>query len=250
MVRRILVSVYDLAHWLVQTARRFFRTPAIRHAQLELAYQDAQKFIYDSTGLNTLTFANTFELREHCLREMPSEGEIFEFGVYKGASINEIAKFLKDCGDAREVVGFDSFRGFSEEWSGVDKDFSKELFDVSGNRPKVANNVSLVDGFIENSLPAYLKQNEIGSVAFVHIDTDTYTPAKVALELLRPFLKVGSIILFDELCGYPNWRSHEYRALTEVLDKSEYEFLGFAQGGPRSVLIKAGIRIIKQPQYV
>ena len=117
-------------------------------------------------------------------------------------------------------------------------------FDQRGGQPKVKENTFLVDGFIEKTLPNYIEKNKIDSISFIHIDTDTYTPAKVILSSLKPFFKSGTIILFDEFCGYPNWRSHEYKALTEVLGPSEYEFLGFAHNGNRALLIKAAIRII------
>lgn len=191
-----------------------------------------------------MTFSDHWGLRAYCLKEMLDDGEILEFGVFKGKSINFMAKYLLDLNDERGIIGFDSFRGFSEEWSGVDKEYEKGFFDQSGVLPKVEPNVELVDGFIENTLPSFIERRSIESVAFVHIDTDTYTPAKVALEQLKPYLRKGSIILFDELCGYPNWRNHEYKALTEVLEESEYEFLGFAQSHPRAQLIKAAIRII------
>ncbi len=113
------------------------------------------------------------------------------------------------------------------------------------NLPKVEPNTVLVDGYIEETLPKYIKDNEsLTSVAFIHIDTDTYSPAKVALKELKPYFKPGTIILFDELLGYPNWRNHEFRALNEVLDPSEYEYIGFAHNGLRAFLIKAAIRIL------
>jgi hypothetical protein len=216
----------------------------IAEFQSALAFKDAQNFIYEKSGQNTMTFANHWALRSYCLKEIPDVGQIFEFGVFKGKSINFMAKYLSELKDDRKIIGFDSFKGFSEGWSGVDRKYTISHFDQSGVLPKVEPNVELVDGFIEKTLPIYIESNKLDTVAFVHIDTDTYTPAKVALSLLKPFLKKGSIILFDELCGYPNWRSHEYKALTEVFDENEYEFLGFAQSRPRAQLIKAAIRII------
>ena len=38
----------------------------------------------------------------------------------------------------------------------------------------------------------------------------------------------GSIIVFDELYNYPGWSVGEYKALTEVFDEKEYEFLVFS----------------------
>jgi len=236
--------MYKLLDKLVRVIRQRIEIRSIDEFQSALAFEDSQKFIYEKSGFSTLTFSNHWDLREYCLSEMPSVGEVMEFGVFKGKSINVLAKKLRDLNDERNITGFDSFRGFSEDWSGVDGRYDKYFFDQSGVLPKVEKNVELVDGFIENTLPAFLEQSGMEAVAFIHIDTDTYSPAKVALELLKPYFRKGSIILFDELCGYPNWRSHEYKALTEVLGDNEYEYLGFAQSHPRAQLIKAAIRIL------
>ena len=227
----------------------------IETAQLKLAFSDSQKFIYENSSLNTLSFygqASVKKLRKHCLNNISSEGSLFEFGVFKGSSLNFFADILEKKNDKRIIIGFDSWKGFSEEWSGINNLYKVRTFDLRGGQPKVKKNTFLVDGFIEKTLPNYIEKNKIDSIAFIHIDTDTYTPAKVVLTSLKPFFKSGTIILFDEFCGYPNWRSHEYKALTEVLGPSEYEFLGFAQwsqrdlihSGNRALLIKAAIRII------
>jgi len=237
-------AIYRILDKLVRLIKQRIEIRSIAEFQSVLAFDDSQRFIYERSGLNTLTFSDHWSLRKYCLKEMPKVGEVMEFGVFKGKSINVMAKCLSELNDDRTIIGFDSFRGFSEEWSGVDKKYQKDFFDQSGVLPKVEPNVELVDGFIESTLPGFIERKGLDTVAFIHIDTDTYTPAKVLLELLKPYLRKGSIILFDELCGYPNWRNHEYKALTEVLDESEYEFLGFAQSNPRAQLIKAAIRIV------
>lgn len=229
---------------IITFIKKRFVVVSIADSQSVLAFEDSQRFIYENSTVNTLSFTDHWSLRKYCLMEMPDIGEIFEFGVFKAKSINFIAKSLNELSDERTVIGFDSFRGFSEEWSGVDNKYKKDFFDQSGLLPKVESNVELVDGFIEETLPAFIAQKKLESIAFIHIDTDTYSPAKVVLENLRPYLNKGSIILFDELCGYPNWRSHEYKALSEVFNENEYEYLGFAQSNPRSQLIKAAIRIL------
>ena len=103
--------------------------------------------------------------------------------------------------------------------------FQIDTFDQKGCLPKVEDNTSLVDGFIEDTLPKYIQKNSIrDGIAFIHIDTDTYSPAKVVLEELKPYFKSGTIILFDELLGYPNWRNHEFKALNEVLNPRNMNF--------------------------
>ena len=40
------------------------------------------------------------------------EGDIFEFGVFRGASLIAIAMLLKQLGSDKKIYGFDSFSGF------------------------------------------------------------------------------------------------------------------------------------------
>ena len=49
-------------------------------------------------------------------------------------------------------------------------------------------------------------ENNIDYISLIRIDTDTYSPAKVILSNLKEFLVKETIIIFDEFCGYPNWK--------------------------------------------
>lgn len=219
-------------------------TTTLEQAQSARAWEDSQDFIYENTGLNTRLYSDHWALRKAVFEMRKPQGEIFEFGVFKASSANFFANILREDKDTRVLAGFDSFAGFSEDWTGVEKAFPKDRFDLAGSLPAVEPNVQLVDGFIEDTLPAYLQKHDVGEIAFIHIDTDTYSPAKTALSLLKPHFRPGTIILFDELLGYPNWRSHEHKALTETLDRDSYEYLAFGVSGPRAKLIKSAIRII------
>ena len=219
----------------------------IATAQKKLAFQDSQKFIYENSSLSTLSFNPPYavkKLHTYCIENLPQKGHIFEFGVFKGKSINFFENLLKVFEDSRRLFCFYLWTGFSLEWSGVNEVHPINYHDQKGNLPKVEDNVILIDGFIEKTLPAFVEKNNIETIAFIHIDTDTYSPAKVILSNLKPYFQKGTIILFDELCGYPNWRSHEYKALTETLDKNEYEFIGFAHNGSRAYLTKSAKRIL------
>lgn len=229
---------------LVNLNLQRFKRRSIRYHQARLAYKDAQSFIYKTSGTNTLLFDDQWELRRYCMESISPTGELFEFGVFKGESINFFAEHLISMNDRRTVYGFDSFKGFSENWSGLEKSYPVSHFDTEGDLPAVASNINLIDGYIEETLPHFLESTKINKIAFIHIDTDTYSPAKAVLENIKNYLSSGSIILFDELCGYPNWRNHEFKALSEALYESSYEYIGFAQSKTNGKLIKAAIRII------
>ena len=61
------------------------------------------------------------------------------------------------------------------------------------------------------------------------MDMDTYESTKFALVKIKPFLKKGSVILFDEFYGYPNWEQEEYKAFNEVFNKDEFKFIAFCE---------------------
>jgi len=48
-------------------------------------------------------------IRDNALKE---DGNIFEFGVYQGASLIAVALILRELGSKKKVYGFDSFEGF------------------------------------------------------------------------------------------------------------------------------------------
>lgn len=144
---------------------------------------------------------------------------VCEFGVWRGDTINHIAKMT-----TKEVFGFDSFEGLPERWWGV---FDQGYFAVA-KLPKVGKNVSLIKGWFNKTLPAFLEQHR-GLIGFLHIDSDLYSSAKTVFELLEPKLKPGAVIVFDEYFNYPGWKQGEYKAFMEFLEKTGYafEFIGY-----------------------
>ena len=52
---------------------------------------------------------------DHCKKNIDKlDGDIFEFGVFRGSSLISIALLLKKLGSKKKVYGFDSFGGFPE----------------------------------------------------------------------------------------------------------------------------------------
>ncbi len=147
-----------------------------------------------------------------------------EFGVWKGSSINLFAKFL--ARHSLNIYGFDSFEGLEEEW--ITNEYHPiGTFDLGQKKPKVLNNVQLIQGKVQKTLENFLNNNSEKKIIFVHMDMDTYAPTKFTLTKIKPFLQKGSVILFDEFYGFPNWEKNEYKAFTEVFNEKEYKYLAF-----------------------
>lgn len=154
--------------------------------------------------------------------ESAGPGLILEFGVFNGESISEISSYTD-----RKVYGFDSFEGLPESWYGMEKGSFKTTV------PTVPENVELVVGWFDQSLPGFLEEHK-ENVAFVHIDSDLYSSAKYILNTLKERIVPGTIILFDELAHYGlhesiyEYRKHEFKAFVEFLEetKLKIELLG------------------------
>lgn len=158
------------------------------------------------------------------------EGFIGEFGVYKGESLNQIARYFNKY----NVHGFDTFTGLPEFWR---EGFPEGAFDVSKEKLSFEKNCVLHKGLFDNTLPIFLNQNP--SIAkFIHIDCDLYSSTVSVLTHLSDRIKPGTIILFDEYFNYPGWENHEYKAFKEFLSikKMRCEYLAYNKFGQQVVV--------------
>jgi predicted O-methyltransferase YrrM len=167
-------------------------------------------------------FGHRDQLLEHSAKEAPANGLVLEFGVYHGQSISHLAACMPD----RTIFGFDSFEGLPEAWNG----FPPGLFNINGQVPSVPENVILIKGWFNQTLPSFLSRNP-GPIALLHIDSDLYSSCRCVLEALSDRVEEGTIIVFDELINYPGWERGEYQALQEWLGatRAALESIGFVE---------------------
>ena len=183
---------------------------------------------YITENLPTVTmYSNRYKLMEHLFLDgiVPSEGLCLEFGVREGTSLNFIAAY----NPTKTVYGFDSCEWLPENWNFY---APVGIFSLQGKLPKVNDNVKLVKGWFDKTLPDFLKEHR-EQCAFVHIDSDLYSSAKLIFESLGKQISHGTVIEFDEYFGVPNWRNGEFKAFHEFIDtqKLEYEYLGYTSVG-------------------
>ena len=144
------------------------------------------------------------------------DGVAVECGVFEGRSINKIARALPD----RAVIGYDSFEGLPEKWERPDWSMDKGHFSTRGELPEVPANVKLVRGWFDETLPCFAEDAEDAEeacISLLHVDCDLYSSTKTVLTQLSPFFVDGTVIVFDELLGYPNHEKHEILAFYEYL---------------------------------
>ncbi|WP_440410025.1 class I SAM-dependent methyltransferase [Neorhizobium petrolearium] len=198
----------------------------------DVAMEEAAEFVRANIA-QALIFEDIEKIMKYSLDTSAKNGLLLEFGVFRGKSINLLARHLKEAEDARPIYGFDAFLGLQEDWSGTDhRSFNQ--FNLQGVAPKVEDNVELVRGWIEDTLPTFLEKHR-GDISYLHIDTDTYTPCKTILTLCKDRLKSGSVILFDDMLCYPGWKNGEFKALEETFSPGEYTWRAFC--GWRAMLV-------------
>lgn len=141
-------------------------------------------------------------------------GLILEFGVAGGQTVNRLAGLYPD----ETIFGFDSFQGLPEAWRA---DYQKGHF--AQDLPRVADNVRLVTGWFDQSLPNFLASHT-ADVSLLHIDCDLYSSTRTIFGTLGHLIRPGTLIVFDEYFNYPGWRDHEHRAFMEFVEARGVEF--------------------------
>lgn len=158
------------------------------------------------------------------LREVTLDGMVAEFGVYKGTSMTQIAKFFPD----RTIHGFDSFVGLPESWGGTSK--GAGAFDIGATPPELSvANVEFHVGWFDDTVPAFAQQHS-GPLAFVHLDADLYSSTKTVFDHLGEWFQPGTVLVFDEYFGYYGWQRHEHKAFHEFLERSGLSFEAISLG--------------------
>jgi len=190
----------------------------------------------DAERVGKQDYHQTYHLE--CMKHIKNDGLWLEFGVYRGRSICTFA----DNNNGKMVYGFDSFEGLPEFW---DNDNPLGVYSLDGLVPEGAivgnnddnpgmyskeptrtkrpwpSNVSLIKGWFSDTLPGFLTEHT-DKVAFLHIDSDIYSSCKCVLDLLEERIVPGTIIAFDEIIDYPEFRKHEIKAFAEFLLKNNH----------------------------
>jgi hypothetical protein len=137
-----------------------------------------------------------------------------EFGVYRGRTTRYWSARLRN--PAAQLHGFDSFEGLPERWAGHARG---EIFNASGELPVLDDpRVQFFKGWFEQTLPGY--QLPAHDVLVLIMDADLYSSTLCVLRHLRPHIRPGTFIYFDEL----NHLDHEPRALDEFIQESSLTF--------------------------
>lgn len=175
-------------------------------------------------GSRAVIFQSRSQLWSFALNQITITGIYAEFGVSWGKSITYFASRLPL---GQTIFGFDSFYGLKEDFTGTH--FTKGAFTTNGTLPKVPKNVVLLKGWFNEVLPDFLVKN-LAPFSFIHLDADTYESTKEVLDLIKDRIIPGTIIIFDEYIGVPNWYNNEHKAWIELVEikKFQYDYIAFS----------------------
>ena len=136
-----------------------------------------------------------------------------EFGVYKGDATRYWSRKLRH--PETKLHGFDSFEGLPKDWG----PHRKGTFNLCGIVPKIDDpRVTFYKGWFEDVLPTYSVPEH--DVLVIICDADLYSATICALRHLRPYIKSGTYIYFDEM----NHVDHEPRAFEDFIRESSLQF--------------------------
>ncbi|HWE73079.1 MAG TPA: TylF/MycF/NovP-related O-methyltransferase [Stellaceae bacterium] len=161
---------------------------------------------FDAPGRRT---KDRFELYDLISSEVirGTSFDYLEFGVFQGESIRHISSCNKHP-DAR-FWGFDSFEGLPSDWNQKNP---KGTFDVGGQPPSIDDRrVRFVKGWFDQSLPMFLRDYRPQEKLWIHVDGDLYSSAMQVLTLLNPYIRSGTVLIFDEIEDL----LHEFKALCD-----------------------------------
>jgi hypothetical protein len=142
-----------------------------------------------------------------------NKGLFLEFGVAKGHTAELISTISN-----KPVYGFDSFEGIPEEWNGYSKGhFACEI-------PKVSENIILIPGLFQDTLPIFVNKHKKSKISFMHVDCDLYSSTKCIFDNTKNMIASGTIIAFDEIYNYggETWLNHEFKAFNEFLEENNF----------------------------
>ncbi len=167
--------------------------------------------------------------------------DVYEFGVYTGASLNWINESLTHAGKSfRKIFGFDSFCGLPPETEEervlstlLGEDFQWRAGDFSSQEHFNTNNIEetmqsvrdfvepnlskqttleLIPGFFSDSLTDdIVEKYDMKPACYVDLDADLYSSTIDALDFMlrNKLIQPGTIIGYDDWGGTPKWKELE-----------------------------------------
>lgn len=150
------------------------------------------------------SLVHLYQCAENAAR-LQLRGVVVEFGMFKGGTTMFLSRVIERLGQDWLIIGLDTFGGFPPRRTPLD------MYDHSGcvfmDLPTVrryldGRRIEIVPGDIVETSSRLAEEDIILSF----IDTDNYSSAKAALEIVREQTVVGGAIVFDHFTGVDRFR--------------------------------------------
>lgn len=220
--------VFNLQVW-----PRSILSPNSIDAVYRNSIESSAKYI-ESNLSKALLFQSRLDFWKYSISKVSvSDGLFAEFGVSSGKSMTY---FSKQIPKEQVIYGFDSFLGLQEDFFGTP--FSTGFFSTRAEIPKFSKNVKLEIGWFQDTLPSFLNSNK-QDFSFVHIDCDTFESTSYVLQTIASRIVPGTVLVFDEYHGIPNWKNGEFLAWSQFVQKNNFKhhYIAFAPQGA-AILVK------------
>jgi len=147
------------------------------------------------------------------------DGAILEFGTFRGFKFRFLMDYLGAALADRPVFLFDTFEGIDPDQADgspitPDEHRKAHLHAFVTHRFSDCENVTIVRG----SAPASLAQVEIGRVAFLHLDMNSWKAEIGVLERLWDRIAPGGVIVLDDF-GLHSHRAQAERELPWLAER-------------------------------
>lgn len=132
------------------------------------------------------------------------QGNIVEFGSYRGGSAIFMASLLRAHGMSTKVYALDTYAGMPEtdalrdlHRKGDFRDTSLDEFRAEIEKQGLADWVEPVQGVFEDTFDGVMARNG-GRIALAHIDCDIYEGVRYAIDASKPHMVADGYIVFDD----------------------------------------------------
>jgi hypothetical protein len=260
-----LIQVRGLGHMGIQILKKFFRKDVIKNQDLvedEMVTEERVLRLFKNitltgqldAGIASSRFLNKYAEGKPLFRDRTgliqyalqyvkkSDGVFAEFGVYTGSVTNFICSSYPYC----EYHAFDSWEGLPESMSAC----PKSSFDLNGQIPELPENVIAHKGWFSDTLPSW-SSSLSKPLEFVYIDCDLYSSTVCVLEAIKKYIRVGTVVMFDDWYNFFGWQYHGAKAFSEYLKttKQSFDILGLTTQEHSVAFICNSLNSTTPPQF-
>lgn len=153
-------------------------------------------------------YPNTLVHLYQCLQNaarLGLDGTVVEFGMFKGGTTLILARLVRALKMSWPVIGFDTFGGFPERRSALDMYAHPGCVfrdESAVRRLAGGENIEVVRGDIVETVDRLADSD----IVLAFLDTDNYTSAVAALDVIQERVLVGGAIVFDHFTGRDRFR--------------------------------------------